>query len=246
MISRFYPGVSTPYFTLLARRFKQTKVQSYSKPDRSFPHSQHYVDKAHIGIRALSSEYVESSRVLVKQRKYISKNPFVTRHRHFKLYPGINVRVMKNTSLVAAVSGRVKFTHDLKRDVMIVNVLPEPRDELMSDDLWRYRTEHVLDITHNKKLCMLRQKFLPWFPDSFSLRNPPSGPRPLPVKLSKDGSEHWNSVTLRDPLTVEPFPFALSGSLLRRHLQKCLHGGDETFSVTDRLESFYRGKAPQR
>jgi ribosomal protein L27 len=232
-------------FLETARRFKQTKVQSYSKPDRSFPHSQHYVDKAHIGIRALSSEYVEASRILVKQRKYISKNPFVTRHRHFKLYPGENVRVTKNTSLVAMVSGRVKYTHDLKRDVMVVNVLPEPREELAADDLWRYRTEHVTDITHNKALCMLRQKYLPWFPTS-SLRNPPTGPRPLPNKVSKDGSEHWNSVTLRDPLTVEPFPFALSGSLLQRHLKKCRNGGDDSFSVTDRLDDYYRGKAAQR
>ena len=232
-------------FLKLSRRFKQTKVQSYSKPDRSFPHSQHYVDKAHIGIRALSSEYVEASRILVKQRKYISKNPFVTRHRHFKLYPGENVRVAKNTSLVAAVSGRVKFTHDLKREVMVVNVLPEPRDELLADELWRYRTEHVLDSTHNRKLCLLRQKMLPWFPSS-SLSNPPTGPRPLPSKISKDGSDHWNSVTLRDPLSVEPFPFALTGSLLQRHLKKCLHGGDEHFSVTDKMEQYYRGKASQR
>lgn len=227
------------------RRFKQTKVQSYSKPDRSFPHSQHYVDKAHIGIRALSSEYVESSRVLVKQRRYVSKNPFVTRHRHFKLYPGENVRVLKNTSLAAAVSGRVKFTHDMKRDVMVVNVLPEPREELLAEDLWRYRTEHVIDSTHNKRLCMLRQKMLPWFP-SRDLINPPSGPRPLPQKISKDGTEHWNSPTLRDPLSIEPFPFALSGSLLQRHLKKCLHGGDDNFTVTDRLEEYYRGKAAQR
>jgi ribosomal protein L27 len=244
LLSKGSPGKSLDFLNSY-KRYKQTKVQSYSKPDRSFPHSQHYVDKAHIGIRALSSEYIEAARVLVKQRKYISKNPFVTRHRHFKLYPGENVRVMKNTSLVAMVSGRVKFTHDLKRDVMVVNVLPEPREELLADDLWRYRTEHVLDTTHNKKLCSLRQKYLSWFPNS-SLQNPPDGPRPLPTKISKDGSEHWNSTTLRDPLSVEPFPFALSGSLLKRHLNKCLHGGDEGFSVTDRLANFYRGKAAQR
>ena len=236
---------ATTQFALVSRRCKQTKVQSYSKPDRSFPHSQHYVDKAHIGIRALSSEYVESSRVLVKQRRYISKNPFVTRHRHFKLYPGENVRVLKNTSLAATVSGRVKYTHDLKRDVMLVNVLPEPREELLADELWRYRTEHVTDTIHNKKLCMLRQKLLPWFP-ARPLVNPPQGPRPLPQKISKDGSEHWNSSTLRDPLSIEPFPFALKGSLLQRHLRKCLAGGDEGFSVTDKKEDFYRGKASQR
>lgn len=225
-------------------RSKQTKVQSYSKPDRSFPHSQHMVDKPHIGVRALSSEYVEASRVLVKQRKYVSKNPFVTRLRHFKMYPGENVRVMKNTSLVAKVSGRVKFTHDVRRDVMVVNVLPEPREELLRDDLWRYRTEHVESPEHNKTLCMLRQKMLPAFPRP--LVNPPTGPRPAPSRMSKDGSEHWNSVTLRDPLKIEPYPFALSGSLLKRHLKKCLDGGDPSFSVTDRLEDYYSGKAAQR
>jgi len=226
-------------------RQKQTKVQSYSKPDRSFPHSQHLVDKAHIGVRALSSEYVEASRILVKQRKYISKNPFVTRHRHFKLYPGENVRVTKNTSLVAMVSGRIKYTHDVKRDVMIVNVLPEPREELLADELWRYRTEHVESLEHNKRLCLLRQKMLPNFPRE--LVNPPTGPRPAPSKISKDGTEHWNSVTVRDPLKIEPFPFALSGSLLKRHLDKCLGRSDDPhFTVTDKLESYYIGKAAQR
>ena len=34
---------------------------------------------------------------------------------------GVNVTVMKNTSLKAAVSGRVKLTHDVTRDVMIMN-----------------------------------------------------------------------------------------------------------------------------
>jgi ribosomal protein L27 len=226
-------------------RLKQTKVQSYSKPDRSFPHSQHFVDKAHIGIRALSSEYVEASRVLVKQRKYISKNPFVTRHRHFKLYPGENVRVMKNTSLVAAVSGRIKFTHDVKRDVLVVNVLPEPREELLREDLWRYRTEHVNSVEMNKRLCMLRMKSLVSLPGR-PLVNPPVGPRPGPQRITKDGSEHWNSVSIRDPLKIEPFPFALSGSLLKRHLKKCLEGGDETFTVTDKLAQYYPGKAAQR
>ena len=78
------------------------------------------------------------------------------------------------------------------------------------------------------------------------LVNAPTGPRPLPKKLSRDGSEHWNSATLRDPLKIEPFPFALSGSLLKRHLSKCLKGGDDHFSVTDRLESYYAGKSAQR
>jgi ribosomal protein L27 len=238
------PSTRIPFLSINVR-FKQTKVQSYSKPDRSFPHSQHYVDKAHVGIRALSSEYVEASQMLVKQRKYISKNPFVTRHRHFKLYPGENVRVTKNTSLVAMVSGRVKFTHDVKRDVMIVNVLPEPREELLSEELWRYRTEHIESREHNKQLCLLRQKMLPTFPRE--LVNPPTGPRPAPTRISKDGSEHWNSVTVRDPLRIEPFPFALSGSLLKRHIDKCLgKSNDPTFTVTDRLADYYRGKSAQR
>lgn len=231
-------------YLLTCVRWKQTKVQSYSKPDRSFPHSQHFVDKAHIGVKALSAEYVEASRVLVKQRKYLSKNPFVTRHRHFKMYPGENVRVSKNTSLVAAVSGRVKFTHDVKRDVMIVNVLPEPREELLKDDLYRYRTEHTEGTEHNRRLCMLRQKMLPAFPRP--LVNPPVGPRPAPQKMAKDSSDHWNAVTLRDPLSVEPFPFALSGDLLKRHLQSCLGKTDKPLTVHDPLAEFYRGKAAQR
>ena len=232
-------------FLQVSVRHKQTKVQSYSKPDRSFPHSQHAVDKAHIGIRAASSEYVEASQMLVKQRKYLSKNPFVTRHRHFKLYPGENVRVLKTTSLAAEVSGRVKFTHDVRRDVMLVNVLPEPREELLAEDLYRYRTEHVENLQANKIMCMLRQKMLPSFPRP--LVNPPTGPRPAPTRLSKDGSEHWNSQSLRDPLKVEPFPFAMKGPLLLRHLNKCLgKRNDPNFSVTDKLEEFYRGKAAQR
>ncbi len=231
-------------FLLFITRSKQTKVQSYSKPDRSFPHSQHFVDKAHIGVKALSAEYVEASRVLVKQRKYLSKNPFVTRHRHFKMYPGENVRVSKNTSLVAAASGRVKFTHDVKRDVMIVNVIPEPREELLSEDLYRYRTEHTEGKEHNRRLCMLRQKMLPAFPRG--LVNPPIGPRPGPQKISKDGSEHWNTSTLRDPLSVEPFPFALSGSLLKRHLAACMGKLNEPFSVRDPMADMYKGKAAQR
>lgn len=229
----------------LSKRWKQTKVQSYSKPDRSFPHSQHAVDKAHIGIRAVSSEYVEASQILVKQRRYISKNPFVTRHRHFKMYPGENVRVLKTTSLAAEVSGRVKFTHDVMRDVMVVNVLPEPREELLREDLYRYRTEHIENSDDNKRLCMLRQKMLPAFPRP--LVNPPTGPRPVPTKLTKDTSQQWNSTSVRDPLKIEPFPFALKGSLLKRHLDKCLGKSDDPFfSVTDRLEDYYRGKSAQR
>lgn len=237
------PQSSNPFLRVISRG-KQTKVQSYSKPDRSFPHSQHFVDKAHIGVKALSAEYVEASRVLVKQRKYLSKNPFVTRHRHFKMYPGENVRVTKNTSLVASVSGRVKLTHDVKRDVMIVNVLPEPREELLKEDLYRYRTEHTESKEHNRRLCLLRQKMLPAFPRP--LVNPPIGPRPTPQKISKDGSDHWNASTLRDPLSVEPFPFALSGSLLKRHLAACLAKTDDKFSVKDPLAELYQGQAAQR
>merc|ERR1719476_687747 len=111
-----------------------------------------------IGVKALTSEYCETGRVICKQRKFIAKNPKVTRNRHFKLYPGVNVKVMKNTSLQAACSGRVKMTHDVVRDVMIMNILPEPREELLRDEMWRYRTEHVDSLEENKILCHLRTK----------------------------------------------------------------------------------------
>merc|ERR550539_878569 len=106
--------------------------------------------KAHIGVKALSAEYCEAGRLICKQRKFIAKNPLVTRNRNFKIYPGVNVKVMKSTSLQAAVSGRVKMTHDVKRGVLIMNILAEPREELLRDDLWRYRTEHVESMEENR------------------------------------------------------------------------------------------------
>eukprot|EP00392_Amoebophrya_sp_AT5.2_P015700 g15916.t1 len=104
-------------------RHKHTKTNSYRVP----ANHAHFTSPAnHVGIRALSAEYVETGRTVVKQRKYIAKNPNVhRRQKHFKLYPGENVAVDKDTSLIAMCSGRVKFTHDTVRDVKIANVLPE-------------------------------------------------------------------------------------------------------------------------
>ncbi|CAK9079804.1 Hypothetical protein SCF082_LOCUS38082 [Durusdinium trenchii] len=65
--------------------------------------------------QALPGEYVEIGRLICKQRRYLAKNPHVTRKRHFKTYPGVNVKVMHNSSLQAACSGRIKMTHDVKR-----------------------------------------------------------------------------------------------------------------------------------
>ncbi|EER11605.1 hypothetical protein Pmar_PMAR009817, partial [Perkinsus marinus ATCC 50983] len=38
------------------------------------------------------------------------------------------------------------------------NVLPEPREELLREDLWRYRTEFITSVEDNKLLIQLRQK----------------------------------------------------------------------------------------
>ena len=51
----------------------------------------------------------------------------------------LDVEVGFRTSLHAMVSGRVKFTHHVERGIKIVNVLPEPREELLREDLWRSR-----------------------------------------------------------------------------------------------------------
>ena len=131
-------------------RHKHTKVSAYRRPSRSGQSTRAYIHRPHIGIRATAAEYVETGRTVVKQRKYIAKNPHVTRNKHFKLYPGENVKVVKDTSIVAICSGRVKYTHDVVRNVKIANVMPESREELKTDDLWRYRTEHVRSMEENK------------------------------------------------------------------------------------------------
>lgn len=235
-------------------RWKTTKQLSYVKPPRASPCNQRMVNKAHIGIKALPSEYVEEGRLICKQRKYIAKNPNVTRHRHFKLYPGVNVGVMKNTSLQALVSGRIKMTHDVKRDVMLMNVLAEPREELLRDDLWRYRTEHIEDIQENKLLCHLRSKALPAFGKTGGWINPPTGPRPLLGARIAKHKDSWSNPTVQDTLEMEPFAYPLPKHVLARHIRKVRrrhagvpeHENDPDFKTTDdRLHEFI-GQSAQR
>lgn len=208
-------------------------------------------NKAHIGVKALPAEYVEAGRMICKQRKYIAKNPMVTRKRHFKLYPGVNVKVMKSTSLQAAVSGRVKMTHDIERDVLVMNVLPEPREELMRDELWRYRTEHVTSLEENKYLCYLRSKALPVFGKEWI--NQTVGPKPMRVRISKR-NDSWNNPNVQDPLEIEPFAYPMPRTLLARHIRKVRrrHAGlpdeenDPEFQIKDTRFHLFHGQTAQR
>jgi ribosomal protein L27 len=177
-------------------------------------------------MRALASEYVEAGQLLVKQRRYLSRNIHVTRRKHFKYYPGENVRVRWTTSLAAMVAGRVKYTHDVHRDVIYVNVLPEPREELLRTEIWRYRSEHIRDTLHNKELCLLRSKGLPHFPRS--LVNPPVGAKPDKDRVGGRLAA-WNNPVIRDPVEIEPYPFALKGKLLKKHLSGELNVVDEGY-----------------
>eukprot|EP00929_Paragymnodinium_shiwhaense_P008365 TRINITY_DN112316_c0_g1_i1.p2 TRINITY_DN112316_c0_g1~~TRINITY_DN112316_c0_g1_i1.p2 ORF type:complete len:308 (-),score=66.23 TRINITY_DN112316_c0_g1_i1:235-1158(-) len=234
-------------------RGKQTKRQSYYKP----PNAQNTLcgqslpNKAHIGVKAMPAEYVEAGRLICKQRKFIAKNPFVRRKRHFKLYPGVNVKVMKNTSLQAAVSGRVKMTHDVTRDVMVMNVLAEPREELLRDEMWRYRTEHVESLEENKLLIHLRSKALPVFGKEWV--NPPTGPRVVSVRVAGK-TDGWNRPTIKDPYEIEPFAYPMTRHMLARHIKKvrAKHAGvpdeqnDPDFEITDTRAHLFRGQAAQR
>lgn len=234
-----------------AVRGKQTKRQSYRKPARASPCGQK--EKAHIGVKALSAEYVQAGRIVCKQRKYIAKNPGVTRKRHFKLYPGVNVKVMKDTSLQAMVSGRVKMTHDVERDVLIMNVLPEPREELLREETWRYRTEHVQCMEENRHVCFLRQKALHVFGKKGGWVNPPLGPKPITHRIS-NRFDSWNNPNVQDPLEVEPFAYPMPRSLVARHMKKVRqrHAGvpaeknDPGFEVTDTRYHLFKGQTAQR
>jgi len=234
-------------------RWKQTKRESYHMPGRASPNTQAMPQRAHIGIKAVPSEYVEAGRVIVKQRKYIAKNPNVTRKRHFKLYPGVNVGVMKNTSLQALVSGRVKMTHDVKRDVLVMNVLAEPREELLREEMWRYRTEHVECMQENTVLCQLRAKATVVFGKEGGWINQPVGPKPMKVKISEK-NDHWNNPNIQDPFDVEPFPYPLNRSLLARHIEKVRRrqagvkdeDNDPEFDVTDTRFHLFKGQSAQR
>ncbi|KEP66099.1 UNVERIFIED_CONTAM: hypothetical protein HHA_263110 [Hammondia hammondi] len=174
-------------------RTKMVKSASYRRPSRASPTGQ--ARKPHIGVRRLAAEYVWPGVVLVKQRKVIAFNVETKRrNRHFKLYPGENVKVSKVTNLVALCHGRVKFTHDVSRDVLVVNVLPERREELLREDLWRYRTEHVRSMEENRHICFLRRKAVRMF--GKELVNPPTKPPLRPFYFTK--RDMWENPALPD------------------------------------------------
>nr|CEL66669.1 TPA: hypothetical protein BN1204_024800 [Neospora caninum Liverpool] len=178
---------------LTAVRTKMVKSASYRRPSRASPTGQ--ARKPHIGVRRLAAEYVWPGVVLVKQRKVIAFNVETKRrNRHFKLYPGENVKVSKVTNLVALCHGRVKFTHDVSRDVLVVNVLPERREELLREDLWRYRTEHVRSMEENRHICFLRRKAVRMF--GKALVNPPTKPPLRPYYFTK--YDTWENPALPD------------------------------------------------
>ncbi|KAF4747798.1 hypothetical protein FOZ63_033142, partial [Perkinsus olseni] len=181
--------------------------------------------------------YVEASRIIVKQRHYISKNPGSTRKRNFKFYPGENVVVTKTTSLKAAVSGRVKYTYDPEKERFYANVLPEPREELLREDLWRYRTEFITSIEDNKLLVQLRQKAY-WLIFPRPLVNPPQGIRVSQRRICLKYDE-WNNPCIRDPLIIEPHPYPLKGEQLKKHLKGELQ-------VTDPRAHEFIGESAQR
>mmetsp|Transcript_60178 Transcript_60178/g.140641 ORF Transcript_60178/g.140641 Transcript_60178/m.140641 type:complete len:285 (+) Transcript_60178:71-925(+) len=244
------PGLAS---ALGGLREKQTKRQSYWKHPRAKPCGQRVPKQAHVGPKALPSEYVEVGKIICRQRKYLAKNPFVTRKRHFKYYPGLNVKVHRTSSLQAAVSGRVKMTHDVRRDVMIMNVLAEPREELVREDLWRYRTEHVECMEENTELCVLRAKALPVFGKEGGWVNQPVGPRPMRARIS-DLYDRWNNPTVRDPLEMEPFNYPLGRQQLARHIQKVRarqrgvpeEQNDPEFQITDVRFHRFKGQSAQR
>ncbi|SBT79316.1 mitochondrial ribosomal protein L27 precursor, putative [Plasmodium malariae] len=145
------------------KRNKMVKTSSYRRKSRSSPNGQG--QKAKIGIKRLSAEYVKTGQMLVKQRKIIAFNyEKKIRKRNFKYYPGENVKVTKNTSLVALTNGRVKYTFHVLQNLLIVNILPEELDELKEEDLYRYRTEHVKSFEENRSLIYLRMKNIITFP----------------------------------------------------------------------------------
>ncbi|KAL8269550.1 hypothetical protein Esti_006516 [Eimeria stiedai] len=186
-------GKAALYCNRQSVRFKMVKASAYRRRSRASPTGQS--QKAHVGPRRLSSEYVTPGVVLVKQRRYIAWGfESKRRNRHRKMYPGENVGVSKDSSLVALAHGRVKFTHDVARDVLLCNVLPEPREELLREDLWRYRTEHVASKEENRHVCHLRMKATRVFPRP--LVNPPTKPLPRPKWLSAFDS--WQNPTLPD------------------------------------------------
>lgn len=199
VLSLFSAPSASPHVSLASPynrqsvRFKMVKSSAYHRRSRASPTGQS--QKAHVGPRRLSAEYVTPGVVLVKQRRYIAWGfESKRRNRHRKMYPGENVGVAKDSSLVSLVHGRVKYTHDTERDVMLCNVLPEPREELLREDLWRYRTEHVATMEENRHVCHLRMKATRSFPKE--LLNPPLKPLPRPKYLSR--FDLWQNPTLPD------------------------------------------------
>ncbi|KAF4670387.1 hypothetical protein FOL47_002064 [Perkinsus chesapeaki] len=161
-------------------RWKVTKQQAYDKPADTSPFTRRFADKPHIGMKALSSEYVEASRIIVigmggTEDKAGQLTEFVILIAE-RIVIWENVVVTKTTSLKAAVSGRVKYTYDPEKERFYANVLPEPREELLRDDLWRYRTEFITSVEDNKLLIQLRQKAY-WHIFPRPLVNPPQGVR---------------------------------------------------------------------
>jgi len=163
------------------------------------------------------------------------------------------VKVLKSTSLQAAVSGRIKFTHDVTRDVMIMNVLPEPREELLRDEMWRYRTEHIASMEENRHLIYLRSKALPVFGKAEGWVNPPLGVKPMKARISNK-NDVWNNHAVRDPLDMEPFAYPMTRSMLVRHIRKVRarqagvpdEQNDPGFEVKDTRYHLFRGQSAQR
>lgn len=247
------PIAAPTVWPLGAVRWKQVKVQSYWKPPRAKPCGQRIPKKPHVGPKALPGEYTEIGRVICKQRRYLAKNPHVTRKRHFKYYPGVNVNVMHNSSLQAACSGRIKMTHDVSRKVMVMNVLAEPREEFLQEDMWRYRTEHVGSMEENRELCALRAKAFPIFGKEGGWVNQPIGPKPMSARISKN-NDRWNNTLVRDPLEMEPFCYPLNRAQLERHIRKVRarqkgvpeEENDPEFQITDVKYKNFHGQAAQR
>lgn len=134
-----------------------------------------------------------------------------------------------------------------------MNVLAEPREELLRDDLWRYRTEHVESMEENTVICGLRAKAFHIFGKDGGWVNPPVGPKPMRVRISHR-NDSWNNPCVRDPLEMEPYCYPLTRSLLQRHLLKVRrkHAGvpddenDPEFQITDTRFHQFKGQTAQR
>lgn len=169
-------------------RWKTVSVQPYVlRKGRTLNHK-------HIGIRAVPAEYVLPGQLIVRQRRYVAWNPNVTRKRHFKHYPGENIRVDRMTNLYSTTWGRVKYTHDVSRNALIANVLPEVREDIQHYDLWRYRMEHVRSMEENRNTCWLRTKVGTIFPKS--VINPPR--KPPPSNIRRWVPDVWENQALPD------------------------------------------------